>query len=384
MRPRAFVVMPFNQKTSARPPIVIDFDRVYNELLKRALSQAGYEVARADSERSAGDIRTDMFFELVTADLVVADVSIVNGNVFYELGVRHGVCPRGVFVIGNDSMAKPEFDIAPDRIFKYDATPFESPAPEQTTQEVLAGRITASFETLTRIFRDAGAGDRQTIGSPVYSHLPGLKPVDWEAIETSRAKYFTGLGADWLDRVRNAQAHGRPGDIITLAMNAPTRMHEARILFEAAKALVDLSRFTAAARCSRSHSAGPGSRGRADPTGHGAHQAGRDSNRRARAQETVTGVQRQATCSQYSRPGLSTSLAPFLAGGREQGQREQRSGVVAASREGQSCFQARRVGRAQFSQGPPGGPQSVFCGIQRADADSPPQRDRGGHRPSSG
>ena len=126
MRPRAFVVMPFNQKTSARPHhLVIDFHRVYNELLKRALSQAGYEVARADSERSAGDIRTDMFFELVTADLVVADVSIVNGNVFYELGVRHGVCPRGVFVIGNDSMAKPEFDIAPDRIFKYDATPFE-------------------------------------------------------------------------------------------------------------------------------------------------------------------------------------------------------------------------------------------------------------------
>ena len=34
-------------------------------------------------------------------------------------------------------------------------------------------------------------------------------------------------------------------------MNAPTRMHEARILFEAAKALVDLSRFTAAARVLR-------------------------------------------------------------------------------------------------------------------------------------
>jgi hypothetical protein len=36
----------------------------------------------------AGNIREDMFRLLVVADLVIADVSIHNANVFYELGIR--------------------------------------------------------------------------------------------------------------------------------------------------------------------------------------------------------------------------------------------------------------------------------------------------------
>ena len=60
-----------------------------------------------------------MFFELVTADLVVADISILNPNVFYELGVRHGVAERGVFMIAAGWSRRP-FDVAPDRTFRYD------------------------------------------------------------------------------------------------------------------------------------------------------------------------------------------------------------------------------------------------------------------------
>ena len=89
MRPRAFVVMPFGvkspgetdrQQTVSSSEKKINFDGVYDDLLKPALERAGYEIARADSANSAGDIRTDMYFELVTADLVVADVSILNPN----------------------------------------------------------------------------------------------------------------------------------------------------------------------------------------------------------------------------------------------------------------------------------------------------------------
>ena len=70
-----------------------------SELLAPALVEADCEPFRADNQTSAGDIRTDMFFELVTADVVVADLSILNPNVYYELGIRDGVCPRGVFII---------------------------------------------------------------------------------------------------------------------------------------------------------------------------------------------------------------------------------------------------------------------------------------------
>jgi hypothetical protein len=47
----------------------------------------------AHSDSRAGDIRTDMFQELLLADLVVVDLSIDNPNVWYELGVRHALRP---------------------------------------------------------------------------------------------------------------------------------------------------------------------------------------------------------------------------------------------------------------------------------------------------
>ena len=56
---------------------------------------------------------------------------------------------------------------------------------------------------------------------------------------------------DQFDCVRNAQRTGHPGDILTLAMNALTRFHETRILYEAAIALIDLCRYSAAERVLR-------------------------------------------------------------------------------------------------------------------------------------
>ena len=73
--PHAFVVMPFGTKPGADGQM-IDFNRVYGEYIGPALKAAGLEAFRADQEMRAGDIRTDMFQELLVADVVVADLSI--------------------------------------------------------------------------------------------------------------------------------------------------------------------------------------------------------------------------------------------------------------------------------------------------------------------
>jgi tetratricopeptide (TPR) repeat protein len=72
--------------------------------------------------------------------------------------------------------------------------------------------------------------------------------VNWDDIDTAKARYFGSLQSDWSERVRCAQEAGRPGDILTLAENAPTRVHESTILYEAAIALIDLCRYEAAER----------------------------------------------------------------------------------------------------------------------------------------
>ena len=113
MRPHAFVAMPFGTKPGAdgRP---IDFNRVFAELLKPALEDAGCTVFRADEEQRAGDIRGDMFQELLAADLVLADLTLDNPNVWYELGVRHALRARGVVLVQGPRPSNP-FDIYTDR-----------------------------------------------------------------------------------------------------------------------------------------------------------------------------------------------------------------------------------------------------------------------------
>ena len=94
MKPHAFVAMPFGVKKDSQGN-EIDFNRVYAELIKPALEAAGLAVFRADQEGRAGDIRPTCSGAAV-ADLVVADLTIDNPNVWYELGVRHALRARGV------------------------------------------------------------------------------------------------------------------------------------------------------------------------------------------------------------------------------------------------------------------------------------------------
>src|SRR6185369_13091524 len=98
---------PASEGALAKPAINISFDEVYELLIAPALSKADCLPFRADQEQGAGDIRTDMYFELVTADVILADISILNANVFYELGVRHGAAPRGVLMIHGGWMNRP-------------------------------------------------------------------------------------------------------------------------------------------------------------------------------------------------------------------------------------------------------------------------------------
>ena len=242
MQAHVFVAMPFDAK-EVKAGVIVDFDEVYSTLIAPALQKAGCVPFRADQEEGAGDIRTDMFFELVTADAIIADISILNANVYYELGVRHGVTPRGVFMI-HGGWGKPPFDIASDRRFEYNGKLFLPDAKNPPNQ--WKDTVEAEVARLGEALRKAFEVDSQTIGSPVYKEVVGLKPVDWSNIKTARAQYFGDVFADWKARVDAAKLNGWPGDILTLADDAPTRFHRGKLLWHAVDALCSMHRFEAA------------------------------------------------------------------------------------------------------------------------------------------
>ena len=259
MDPHVFVVMPFGLKEAraaskatkatkttraarAKSAINVNFDDVYDLLIDPALKRADCLPFRADKETGAGEIRTDMYYELVTADLVLADISILNPNVFYELGIRHGVAERGVFMIHGGWSDRP-FDISQDRTFSYDGELFRQKVKRDKAWQK---KLNAEVERLGKVLRAAIEADEQTIGSPVYEKLVGLKSVDWTNIKTARAKYFGDVFADWKARIAVARDSGWPGDILTLAEEAPTRFHHCNLLWAAADALGHMERYEAA------------------------------------------------------------------------------------------------------------------------------------------
>ncbi|MBL8394820.1 MAG: DUF4071 domain-containing protein [Candidatus Accumulibacter sp.] len=211
MQPHAFVAMPFGTKPSADGQS-IDFNRVYAEYIRPALEAAGLEVFRADEEQRAGDIRSDMFQELLIADLVVADLTLDNPNVWYELGVRHALRARGVVLVQGPRPNQP-FDIYTDRKLRYslrDGGP--DPATLEQERAALTAMVSASMASSTR---------RRV--SPVFQLIPQLEQPEWRKLMLAERNEFSEAYESWASRMEVARQKNRPGDILVLADETPMR-----------------------------------------------------------------------------------------------------------------------------------------------------------------
>jgi hypothetical protein len=193
---QAFIVRPFGTKGG------IDFEAVDEKLIQPALKEAEITGGTTGSILEAGNIREDMFQLLLVADLVIADISIHNANVFYELGIRHAVRARQTFMIrakGQKPRVQrgPEdevpFDLKTDRYLEYDAA---NPG--------------ASLAVLVRALKETKASSR--VDSPVFRSLPGLK-------ETERSK-LSAVPADFADEVNLAASKAQGGKLGLLAREA--------------------------------------------------------------------------------------------------------------------------------------------------------------------
>jgi hypothetical protein len=88
-----FVDMPFGKKTDLTSGIEVDFDEIYNTAIAPAIAEAELQPVRGDREQTGGIIHLPMFGRLLLSPFVVADLTLANPNVFYELGIRHTAKP---------------------------------------------------------------------------------------------------------------------------------------------------------------------------------------------------------------------------------------------------------------------------------------------------
>ncbi len=115
---RCFVVMGFGKKIDFATGRTLNLDYSYNALIKPVVESKGLDCIRADEIRYTGSIDIPMYQELLTADIVIADLSTANINAVYELGLRHALRPRTTIVISEQQLSYP-FDLSHIFITKY-------------------------------------------------------------------------------------------------------------------------------------------------------------------------------------------------------------------------------------------------------------------------
>lgn len=191
--PLCFVLMPFGKKPDSAGKL-IDFDAVYRDLLRPSISDAGLEAFRADEEILGGLIHKAMFERLVLCEYAVADLTLANANVFYELGVRHAARPRSTVSVCAGTSRLP-FDVAGLRTIPYAIGP--DGAPEATTQS--RGAIARALKAA----RDPAPD------SPLFQLLEEYPRVAHERTDVFRDRVQFNLAMK--DRLRRARALGKDG-----------------------------------------------------------------------------------------------------------------------------------------------------------------------------
>jgi tetratricopeptide (TPR) repeat protein len=231
IRPHAFVIMPFGKKKGADGSLY-DFNAIYTQLIKPSLEAAGFESFRADEETSSGDILTDMFQELLLADLCICDMSVDNANVFYELGIRHAFRKRGIVHIQAGRAYMP-FDVFNVRTIPYHLTAEGVPDPSFLEKDKAA---------ISRVTRDTWASDAESVHSPIYNLLDGLVEPDRNTLRTPLATGFWREYNEWKERVTVAQRQKRIGDILLLTEEISNPLIKEEAIGEAGQALQDMGR----------------------------------------------------------------------------------------------------------------------------------------------
>jgi hypothetical protein len=116
-----FVVSPIGDEGS---PVRKRANQVFRHIIAPVVEPRGYKPVRADQITRPGIITSQVLQEVADAELVVADLSGHNPNVFYELAIRHATQKPLVQLIGSDEELP--FDIAAMRTIFFDIADLDS------------------------------------------------------------------------------------------------------------------------------------------------------------------------------------------------------------------------------------------------------------------
>jgi hypothetical protein len=188
-RPSAFVIMPF----------AAEFSDIFDDLIRPALEEVGFEVRRADSILDQQNVMRDVVRGIAEARLVIAEISSPNPNVYYELGIAHAL--QRPTVLLTQSLESLPFDLKAYRAIAY-STHFRQAAElrarlQAVARGLLAGDLAFGNPVADSLEIEQRGSRPETSGSDgPHEASPGFidSMVAIESAMTSMEELFTGLG----------------------------------------------------------------------------------------------------------------------------------------------------------------------------------------------
>ncbi|MCB9252650.1 MAG: hypothetical protein H6605_09305 [Flavobacteriales bacterium] len=125
--PKAFVVMQFSSP----------YNELYDDVIKGVCNEFSLDVLRGDETYGTGLILSDITNQINESKLVIAEISALNPNVFYEVGYAHALNKPTILIA--DKITKLPFDVSPFRTLYYE----NSIAGKKKVEEGLRNHIDA-------------------------------------------------------------------------------------------------------------------------------------------------------------------------------------------------------------------------------------------------
>jgi len=158
MEKLCFVIMGYGKKTDFQSGKTYDLDKTYQNIIKPAVTNAGFKCIRGDEIQESGLIDKSMYSLLIYSDLVIADITTFNPNAVYELGIRHAAKPYSTIILKDDESKIP-FDLNHNKIFHY----------SHMGKDISATEAERCKKKLTELIKSIDG--KEAVDSPLFEYI---------------------------------------------------------------------------------------------------------------------------------------------------------------------------------------------------------------------
>lgn len=184
---RCFVIMPISDQGDYPPG---HFSKVYDQIFKPAIIEAGYEPFRVDEDKISSSIIGKIFDEIQSAPIALCDLSNRNPNVLYELGLRQAYDKPVVLV--KDEKTTNIFDVSGINTVMYSSSRLYETVMEdrKNITEAIKATMAGKTQTIIKIVKAEKAqysseklSEQESVGvllSSIMNELSAIKKAQEE------------------------------------------------------------------------------------------------------------------------------------------------------------------------------------------------------------